>query len=478
MGNKPILDTATPAKDVLEQLNALAATDMSGDDVALVSGRYDAGAEVNALARTAYMQFLDQNALYFNLYPSVVQMERALVETGLDLLRGSGDCCGMVSSGGTESIILAVKAARDYARATRPEIKTPKMVLPITVHPAFHKAAQYLGVELVITKVDPTGFRADLSDFEAALDDQCILAVGSAPNYSHGTVDAIADMSEMARKRNILFHVDGCVGGLYLSFLRRLGQYDTPFDFSLPGVTSISADLHKYGYAPKNASLVMFRHRALRKAAWFINSTTTEYAVINPTVQSTRTAGPIAAAWAVMKHLGYSGYEAMTEVCQNATAKTITAISDNPDIRVLADPEMSMFTLASDTVNIFEIDDEMRDAGWVLTPQFACGGGPANAHVSVHMGVLDQMPRFADDLRRCSDRLKLDGSSVDLDAIQSAFANVAGAPLEQMMGAMLPLAGLTGPDLPEKSATLNTILNLMPGEMRDQALGMYLSMIR
>ncbi len=473
-----ILDKSMSAEDVLAHLNTIAAADASEDAVAIVSGRYNAGEEVNRVARAAYMQFLDQNALYFNLYPSVVQMERELVNTGLDLLRGSGDCCGTVSSGGTESIMLAVKAARDLTLAKKPEITNPKIVMPITAHPAFHKAAKYLGLEVVMTRIDPVGFRADMADFEAALDDQCILAVGSAPNYSHGTVDPIAEMSETAREKGILFHVDGCVGGLYLSFLRRLGLRDTPFDFSLPGVTSISADLHKYGYAPKNASLILFRDRELRKASWFINTITTEYAVINPTVQSSRTAGPIAAAWAVMRHLGYDGYEKLTEDCQNAATSTIREISENPDVRVLADPEMCMFTLASDTVNIFEIDDAMREAGWVLTPQFSCGGGPANTHVSIHAGVLDKMPNFAADLRRCSDRLKQDGSAVDMEAIQAAMKDVEGASVPQILGTLVQLAGLQGADIPDKTAPLNTILDLMPGELRDEALGFYLSVVR
>ncbi|WP_165390347.1 aspartate aminotransferase family protein [Thalassococcus sp. S3] len=478
MQPRTILDNPVPTQNVIAELQELSGNDVSAKETAIVSGLYDPGAEINDLAKSAYGMFLSQNALYFNLYPSVARMEQDLVGAALTLLRGDGSSCGNITSGGTESIMLAVKSARDTARQTRPEVTKPRIVLPITAHPAFHKAAHYLGIETVVTKVDPTGFRADLSDFEAALDDQTILAVGSAPNYSHGTVDPISEMSELARSKGILFHVDGCVGGLYLSYMRRLGLRDKPFDFSLPGVTSISVDLHKYGYAPKNASLVLYRNRALRQAAWFINSSTTEYAVINPTVQSSRTSGPIAAAWAVMRHLGHTGYEAMVERCQATTTKVLKEVGQVRDVDVLADPEMCIFTLASDTLNIFEIDDAMRQLGWMLTPQFACGGGPENVHVSVHDGVLDRMTRFAPDLERSAAQLKQNGSAVDEVKIRQTLASLAGQPIEQMLGTLMPMAGLTGPNLPEQLAPMNTILNHLPAEMRDAALGLYLSATR
>ena len=267
----------------------------------IVSGRFDVTGEVAGLAREAYLRFIDENALWWTIYPSVAALEKDIVQAGIELLRGDGGCRGNFTGGGTESIMLAVKAARDYCRERQPAIQRPNIVLPVSAHPAFHKAAHYLGVEVRTTGVETTAFRADVTAFCDAIDAQTILCVGSAPNFSHGTVDPIAAMSEIARERGVLFHVDGCVGGIYLSHLRMLGRFDKPFDFSLPGVTSISADLHKYGYAPKNASLVLYRNPELRRHAWYINSATTDYIVFNSTVQSTRTAGPLAAAWVTMR---------------------------------------------------------------------------------------------------------------------------------------------------------------------------------
>jgi len=473
-----ILDDSQSSEQVLASLDEFSRSDVDSAKAGVVSGLYDPGQELLELANEAYRRFLPKNALYFNLYPSVEGMEQDLVRAGLSLLRAPASGSGNVTSGGTESIMLAVKAARDFSRARRPDIEKPNMVLPVTAHPAFHKAAHYLGLDLVVTPVDAAGFRADVDAFEAAITDQTILAVGSAPNFSHGTVDPISDMSEIARKRDILFHVDGCIGGLYLSYLRRLGLRDAPFDFSLPGVTSISADLHKYGYAPKNASLVLYRHRDLRQYAWFVNTATTEYVVVNPTVQSTRTAGPIAAAWAVMSRLGHAGYEELTGRIQQATNDLIEGINRLDHVRVLADPEMCVFTLASGTISIFELDDEMRDRGWMLTPQCACGGGPENLHVTLHDGVVGRLDEFLADLGQCAEAVAARGPAVDVDAIRSQIDAVKDEPLAVLLPTLMQVAGLSGPALPDRLAPLNTVLNLLPSEVRDAALTFYLNQTR
>jgi sphinganine-1-phosphate aldolase len=243
---------------VLEELDARAADDADWRTGKLLMGLYDAGEAAHDLAVQAYTRYLSQNALYINMYPSIGTLERDIVGSVAELLRADADVCGSITSGGTESIMMAVKTARDWAREHRPEIRSPKMVLPVTAHPAFIKAAHYLCLEPVVTPVDTTGFRADVAAFAEALGPDVILAVGSAPNFSHGTIDPIDEMAPLAAERNILFHVDGCVGGIYLSLMRRMGETVRPFDFSVPGVTSISADLHKYGYAPKNASVVCY----------------------------------------------------------------------------------------------------------------------------------------------------------------------------------------------------------------------------
>jgi sphinganine-1-phosphate aldolase len=280
----------------------------------------------------------------------------------------------------------------------------------------------------------------------------------------------------MAAKRGILFHVDGCVGGIYLSILRRMGRPVRDFDFSVPGVTSISADLHKYGYAPKNASVVCYRDRELRKHAWFVCSETTEYAVINPTSQSTRTGGPVAAAWAVMRHFGEEGFAGIVAATEAATQKMIAAIAGMEGIEVLADPEMAMFTLASETINVFELDDAMRARGWSLLPQFACGGGPANLHVSVGRQNVAMVDAFIDDLGECVAALRENGSSFDRQEMARAVEAVADKSLDEILVAIAPLAGLTGAELPEKMGPLNTMLDMLPAARRDELLRAYVNL--
>lgn len=442
----------------------------------LLTGLYDAGESAHGIAVEAYTRFLAQNALYINMYPSLGRLEKDVVSSIAELLRADDDVVGTITSGGTESILMAVKTARDWAREHRPGITDPEIVVPVTAHPAFLKAAHYLGLRTVQTPVDPVGFRADVEAFREALGPNVILGVASAPNFSHGTIDPVAEMAPLAKERGILFHVDGCVGGIYLSVLRRMGATLRDFDFSVPGVTSISADLHKYGYAPKNASVVLYRDRDLRKHAWFVCSETTEYAVINPTALSSRTGGPIAAAWAMLRFLGEEGYRRIVADSQDATARMLAGIDSIAGIRVLGDPEMCMFTIVSEEINVFEMDDGMRSRGWRLLPQFACGGGPANLHVSVSHANVPHVDLFLKDLREVVEEIRRRGPSVDRAQFARVAAGVAGRPLEEVLMAVAPLIGITGTDVPENMAALNTMLDLLPARSRDELLRAFVNM--
>jgi sphinganine-1-phosphate aldolase len=228
------------------------------------------------------------------------------------LLQGDEQVAGNVTSGGTESILLAVKTARDYARAHRPHITQPELVLSRTAHAAFHKAAHYLGVKPVVVGFDPVTFQADVDAMAAAITPKTILLVASAPCYSPGRdrsqSSAIATLAQA--QRGLLCHVDACVGGIHLSFLRKLGRAPLPaFDFSVPGVTSLSVDMHKYGYAAKGASVILYRERSLRRYQIFSSTDTTAYTIINPTALSSRSGGPLAGAWAILNYLGEDGLQ-------------------------------------------------------------------------------------------------------------------------------------------------------------------------
>ncbi len=463
-------------EEVVKELKSFTEKDVDWRTGKVMTGLYDPGKDAHDLAVEAYTSFLPQNALYVNMYPSIGRLEKDVVASVAELLRGDAEVVGNMTSGGTESILMAIKTARDWARENRPQIKEPEMVLPVSAHPAFLKAAQYFGLKVVQTELDLHDYRADLQSFKNALSDNTIVAVGSAPNFSHGSIDPIKEMSEMAAEKNILFHVDGCVGGIYLSILRRMGEALRDFDFSLPGITSISADLHKYGYTPKNASVILYRNRDLRKYAWFVCSSTTEYVVINPTAQSTRTGGPFAAAWAMLRFLGEEGFQDIVRSSQEATKVMIEGINEIEGIEVLGEPDMCMFTMASDKVNVFEVDDEMGLLGWKMIPQFACGGSPANLHISLSHANVPYVEKYLDDLKGIVEKLLREGSSVNTEELNTLVDGVADRPVEEIMGAVIPHIGLTGMELPERMAPLNTVLSRLPAEKRDQLLTLYFNM--
>lgn len=471
-----LLPEGVEKEKVLEELSGFTEKDVNWQTGKVLTGLYDPGKNAHELAVEAYSRFLPLNALYVNMYPSIGNLEKEVVSSIAELLRADDEVVGNMTSGGTESILMAIKTARDWARVNRPEIKEPEMVLPVSAHPAFLKAAHYFNVKAVQTGINLNDYRADLESFEKALGPNTIIAVGSAPNFSHGSIDPITEMAAMAQKRNILFHVDGCVGGIYLSIMRRMGEPVRDFDFTVPGVTSISADLHKYGYTPKNASVILYRNRDLRKYAWFICSTTTEYVVINSTTQSSKTGGPIAAAWAMLRYLGEEGFQDIVRRSQEATKYILDKIAAIEDIEVLGKPDMCMFTLASEKFNVFEIDDKMRERGWHMIPQFACGGSPSNLHISLSQANVPHAEKFIDDLTEVLEDLRNNGSAIDYKELSRIVEEVTDKPIEEIMMAIIPVIGLTGMDLPENMGPLNTVLDLLPGEQRDELLTLFFNM--
>ncbi|MFO8192402.1 MAG: aspartate aminotransferase family protein [Bacillota bacterium] len=465
-----LLPHGVPKEEVLKVMAGFTDKDVDWRTGKVMTGLYDPGEDAHSLAVEAYTRFLPHNALYVNMYPSIGKMEKEVVSSVAELLRADDEVVGNITSGGTESILMAVKTARDWARVNRPEIETPEMVLPVTAHPAFLKAAHYFGLQAVQTAVDLHDYRADLTAFAEALGPNTILAVGSAPNFSHGAIDPVAEMAALASEKGILFHVDGCVGGIYLSIMRRMGENIPDFDFSVPGVTSISADLHKYGYTPKNASVILYHNRDLRKYAWFVCTATTEYVVVNSTAQSSRTGGPIAAAWAMFRYLGEEGFCDIVRRSQEATRSILQGITEIEGIEVLGKPDMCMFTIVSEKINVFEIDDEMRLLGWQMIPQFAYGGSPPNLHVSVTQANVPHIDKFLADLRTVVENLLRHGSKVNKEELSCIAIEVAGKPVEEVFMAIIPAVGLTGLDLPEQMAALNTVLDMLPAKLRDELL--------
>lgn len=434
---------------------------------------YDAGREVEAVGKAAYMAFLTENALDPTAFPSLLRLEREVVRMAAGHLKGGDEVVGNFTSGGTESIMLAVKTAREWARAARPDVTTPEIIAPETAHAAFHKAAYYLGMTVVPTPVDPTTFRADPDAVRAAITPNTVQIVGSAASYAHGVVDPIEELGAIAAEHELLFHVDGCIGGFLLPYLRRLGEPVPPFEFDVPGVTSISMDLHKYAYAPKGASVVLHRDKALRRHQIYACARWSGYGVVNPTVQSTKSGGPLAAAWAVLQHVGDDGYLALAKRLRDATAQIITGVRSIDGMRVLGDPLMSLVAFTSDRASVFHVADEMKERGWYIQAQHHYGVSPANLHVTIGPENDRHIAPMLDALRESVDAAAKLPSGQVAKMVQGAIGSLDlnGDGLQKLMG----MLGVGGTNLPKRMAPINEVLDALPPHMREAMLAAFVN---
>jgi glutamate/tyrosine decarboxylase-like PLP-dependent enzyme len=457
-------------EEVLKSLQAYKSHDMDWKSGRVWCYVYTPEDEAAQVVREAYQLFLTENGLDPTVFPSMLRLEIDIVRMAANLLRGDENVVGHVTTGGTESIMLAVKTARDKARVERPDITHPEMVLPRTAHASFHKAAHYLGVKPVVTPIDPETFQANVEAMRQAITPNTILLVVSSPSYSQGVIDPIREVGALALEKNLLLHVDGCVGGIHLSFMRKLG-YDLPdFDFTVPGVTSISADLHKYGYAAKGASLILYRNKALRRYQIFACTDTTAYTLINPTVLSTKGGGPLAGSWAILQYLGEEGYLRIVETVQAATQRLIDGINLIPELRVLGKPVMCMFSFTSDVINVYQLADEMGKRGWYIQGQFSTPQTPRNLHISVSYGTVPNVEALLTDLRECVAVVKA-MTPIDSEAIRRMVGEVLQSPSpEAAFEQLAEMAGITGTDLPEAMAMINEVLDALPDELANVLL--------
>ena len=385
MGALP--EHGAPAEELLERIESLRAADQPTTGGRAWQYSYDpARPALKQLAGEAFLAGLGANALDPTSFPSVMELENEVVGMTAGLLGGGPGTAGIFTSGGTESIFLAVKAARE----SRPDVERPAMVVPISAHGAFHKAAHYLGVELRASELDEGTLAADPESIAALIDERTVLVVASAFGFGHGVVDPVEAIAALAAERGVPCHVDACLGGLILPFLRELGEPIPPFDLGVPGVTSISADLHKYGYAPKGASVVLFADADLRRHAYYACARWPGYTLVNSTVQSSRSGGPLAAAWTVMCHLGHEGYLEAARSTLEATRRVRTGVESIDGLRVLGAPQGNVMALAGDDgVDVFVVSDALRADSWFLTPQLRYGPSPRNLNLIVDAGSLD-----------------------------------------------------------------------------------------
>ena len=373
--------------DVLAEMAAAATGDAdwrSGKTWSLV---YNAGPEVEAVSKAAYQAFFSSNALNPMALPSLRRFETEVLENAAQLLHGT-EAVGSMTTGGTESILMAVKAYRDRAKKRHPEI-----VAPETAHVAFEKAAHYFGVKL---RKAPIGrdFRADVAEMRRLVNRNTVALVGSAPQYPQGVVDPIEEIAALAREKKLPLHVDACIGGFVLPWVERLGHDVPPWDFRVPGVTSISADLHKYGYAAKGASVVVYRDMSYLKHQFFVSTDWSGGIYASPTMPGTRSGGSIAAAWAAMHAMGEAGYLAHTERAMQATKNLRAGIDAVSGVEVLGSPHCTLFSYGAnaDDVSLYAVGDQLEDRGWSIDRQ----QHPASIHCTVtsnHLPIVDEYVR-------------------------------------------------------------------------------------
>lgn len=355
---------------------------------------YPVNDEVDAVLAEANNLYMYENALNPFRFPSLRQMEVDVVSMAAGLLNAPEEADGCMTSGGTESILMAVMSARNRAREER-GVTEPELLAPETAHPAFAKAAKYLGLQ---HRRIPIGedLRADVKAAESMINDQTALVVGSAPNYPFGTVDPIPELAGLAAERGISFHTDSCLGGFLLPFLERLGHPVPPFDFRVPGVTTMSADVHKYGFCTKGASVVVHRDgNHLRQYQLFVYTDWPGGLYASFSMAGARPAAPIAAAWAIMRYLGEDGYLGLAKELLATIEKIRSGIDAIPGLHVIGEPVMGVFSFTSDELDTGAICDVMDDRGWHIDRQTP----PDALHVMLspkHGSVAD---RFLEDLR-------------------------------------------------------------------------------
>ena len=384
----------TPREEVITNIRSRKQGDADWRGGRTWSLIYPAGDDVDEVLRDANELYLYENALNPFRFPSLRQMEVDVVDMTGSLLHAPDGFGGAMSSGGTESILLGVLTARERAKAER-GVTRPEMVVPYSAHPAFAKAAKVLGIELHQVPLDDA-CRARVDEAEKLINENTVLLVGSAPNYPFGTVDPIAELSQLAHPRNISFHTDSCLGGFLLPFYEKLGEPVPEFDFRVPGVTTMSADVHKYGYCTKGASVILHRDDAqLKQHQLFFWDRWPGGIYASLAMAGARPAAPIAAAWAVMQYLGEVGYLRLASRIRDTTRKLRTSIAEISGLEVWAEPVMSVFCCGSTSLDIFAVGDVMDAKGWHLDRQ----KDPDALHLMVspeHDRIVDI---FLDDLR-------------------------------------------------------------------------------
>jgi glutamate/tyrosine decarboxylase-like PLP-dependent enzyme len=415
-------------KEIYAEMDAIKSEDYEWKKGRVFCLTYPVDDNHHDFLKESYGKFISENFLNPMAFQSLKKMERDVVRMSCSLLHGDDESVGTMTSGGTESILMAVKAARDLARKTKPWILKPELVCPASAHVAFEKACKYFGLKYISVKLDDD-YRANVKAMKKACGINTVMMMGSAPQYPQGVIDPIEDLAAYALKKKIPFHVDACVGGFLLPWLEKNGVELPEWDFRIPGVTSISADLHKYGYAAKGASVVLYKSMKYMKHQFFITTDWMGGIYASPNLPGTRPGGAIAAAWGTLNKFGEEGYieqAARTIKVANEFKERIAAI---PELEILGDPKATLFSFMSTDkeVDTYAVADVMTDKGWWFDRQ----QWPASMHLTIMPTHGESVDEFISDLQ----------SAVDYVREHPELAKSGNAAMYGMM-AKIPVRGI------------------------------------
>lgn len=405
MALSPLPRSSRSTDDVIADLASLRAHDVKWSEGRAFGMVYDGGPEVHEVAERAAAMYLHENALNTKAFPSLARIQSDVVSWTASLLHGPDTAAGFMTSGGTESIQVAVLAARERARVER-GVSRPEMVVSDTTHAAFHKSAHMYGI--TVHKVPcRSDYTADVEAMAEHVNENSVLVVASAPQYPQGVIDPVPAIAELAATVDANCHVDACMGGFVLPFAEMLGHDVEPWDFRVPGVHSMSADVHKLGYAPKGASVVLYRNRELRAHQTFVFSDWLGGFYASPNLQGTRSGLPMATAWAVMSHLGIDGYLELTRRTLETADAIRSAVRSIDGLTVLGDPRYHLLTIASDhasahPIDVFALGDALLERGWFHDRQTP----PDSLHATVSNSNVDHLEQYLTDLHECADSVR------------------------------------------------------------------------
>lgn len=394
-------------EELFQEMEKVRSNDIKWREGKAFSLVFNGGKELNDIIKEAYCLFFSENGLNPSAFPSLKKFENEVVGMTAGLLGGNSETAGTMTSGGTESILMAIKTAREWAKENKPNIKEPELIMPVSAHPAFNKGGHYFGVK--VTTI-PTGndYRANVKAMEQAITENTIMLVGSSPSYPQGVIDPIEEIASLAKKNDLLMHVDACVGGIVLPYYRKLGADLPNFDFSVDGVTSMSVDLHKYGYAAKGASVVLYKSKELRRHQFYVTTDWPGGMYGSPAVLGTRPGGAIAAAWAIMNYLGDAGYMSLIGKIKDTTEEFKRRVSLINGIEVAGDPDMSVICLISKSIDVFQVGDLMAARGWHLDMQ----QDPNSLHLTITVAHADTIDEFFTDLEESVEDAKGFGNKI------------------------------------------------------------------